>query len=68
MNKLTELLNTDFDGYCFKELQNNSYSMTDDENTITLKKITDRWQVWIDGSLCMDSDLSECIEWIRDLY
>lgn len=64
--QLTELLTTDFDGCRFKEVSKNVYSIADGGNTLELEMVDGRWQIWIDLSLCLESDLPECIEWINE--
>jgi glycyl-tRNA synthetase alpha subunit len=63
---ITALLSTDFDGYQFETLGNGIYSMTDDENTIVLKSVGEGWEVWVDGSLCIQGELEACIDWIGE--
>ena len=65
-NLITALLSTDFGGYQFETLGNGSYSLTDDENTITLRSADPIYSVCVDGSLCIEGELAECIDWISE--
>jgi hypothetical protein len=65
-NLITALLSTDFGGYQFETLGNGSYSLTDDESATILQPSGDSWQIWVEGSLCITGELTDCIDWINE--
>jgi hypothetical protein len=47
-------------------VSNDKYQILDDENTICLVKTETGYQTWVDGSLCLDDTLEDCIDWINE--